>query len=68
MIGGALDREIERHLHAELGGGGDKAAEIVERAEIGMDRGVAALLGADRVGAAGIARLRDGAVVACPCG
>jgi hypothetical protein len=38
MVGGALDREIERHLHAALGSRGDKAPEIIERAEIGMHR------------------------------
>ena len=36
----------------------DKAAEVVERAELGMHRVVAALPAADGVGAAGIVWLR----------
>ena len=68
VVGGALDREIERDLHAALGGGGDKAAEIGERAEIGIHRRVAALRGADRVGAAGIVRARRRCCCPCPCG
>ena len=41
----------------------DKAAEIGERAELGIDRPVTALFRADRIGAARIARLGDRAVV-----
>ena len=56
MVGRALDGEIERELETVLPRGVAQAAEIVERAERRMDRVVAALVAADRVGAAGIAR------------
>src|SRR6516164_1234863 len=64
MVGGALDREIERDLHAMAGAGRDQPAEIVERAQFGMDRVMSALDRADRVGAAGIAGLGAELVVA----
>src|SRR5262249_35453549 len=63
VVRGALDSEIERHLDSERRGGGDETAEIRERAEFRVDGAVAAFRGTDRVGAAGIARLRHGAVV-----
>ena len=53
MIGRALDREVERDLQPVLARRRDEAAEIVERAELGMDRVVAALVAADRIRAAG---------------
>ena len=64
MVGRALDREIERDLNAEFGSRPHKPPEIVEAAEFGIDRGVTALGGADRVRAAGILRRRDDGVVA----
>ena len=64
MIGRALDGEIERQLHAVLGRGVAQPAKIVERAERGVDRVVAALRAADRIGAARIARLGVRGVVA----
>ena len=68
MIRRALDGEVERHLHVEAAAGVDEAAEIVERAELGMHRVVAALPAADRVGAARIVRARPSAHCSCPCG
>jgi hypothetical protein len=38
MVGRALDREVERDLQPVLARGRDQAAEILERAERGMDR------------------------------
>ena len=46
----------------------DEAAEVVERAELGMHRVVAALPAADGVGAARIVRARPSANCSCPCG
>src|SRR6516164_666727 len=63
VVGRTLDREIQGYLDPERAGSTHEAAEIRERAEFGVDRAVAALRRADRIGAAGIARLRDGAVV-----
>src|SRR5205823_10680392 len=40
------------------------AAEVVERAELGMDRAMAALAGADRIRAARVVRRRNDHVVA----
>ena len=56
MVGRALHGEVERDLHVRAAAGLDQAAEIVERAELRMDRVVAALPAADRVEAAGIVR------------
>ena len=56
MIRRALHGEVERDLDARAAcRRRRKRAEVLERAELGMDRVVAAFLGADRVGAAGIA-------------
>ena len=56
MIGRALDREVERDLEAVRVRRLDQPVEIVERAELRMERVVAALRAADRIGAAGIVR------------
>ena len=52
----------------EAAAGIDEAAEIVERAELGMHRVVAALPAADGVGAAGIVGRGLQRIVAGPCG
>ena len=44
VVGRALDREVERDLDAELGGALRPALEVGDRAELGVDRVVAALL------------------------
>ena len=54
VVGGALEREVHRHLHAEGARLGDEGVEVRERAEVGVDRVVAAVGRADRVGAAGV--------------
>src|SRR5207249_8739662 len=64
VVGRALDREVERDLEPELLRAGDEAVEVRERAELGGDGVVAALLCADRPGAAGVALLRRQRVVA----
>ncbi len=63
VVGGALDRKVERHLHSLGRGGMHEAAKIGEGAEFGIDRAMPAFCGADRVRAARIARLRHRAVV-----
>ena len=55
MVGRALDREIERDLEAMRVRRVDEPAEVVERAELGMDRVVAAFVRADGVDAADVA-------------
>ena len=64
MIGRALHREVQGHLHPVVGAGGDEAAEIGERAELRMDGVVAAVRRADGVEAAGIAGVGGERVVA----
>ena len=64
MVGRALDREVERDLEPVGVRRLDQAVEVVERAELGMERVVAALGAADRIGAAGIVRPRRQRVVA----
>ena len=48
MVGGALQRQIERHLHAFVPGGRDEVVEILDGAQLRMDRVMAALVAADR--------------------
>ena len=55
MVGRALDGEVERDLEAEGPRALDEAVEVVERAELRMHRGVAALRAADRPWAPGVA-------------
>ena len=57
MVGRALHGEIERDLHVVLPAGLHQPAEIVERAEFRMHCVVAAMLVADGIEAARIARL-----------
>ena len=64
VVGRALDREVERDLDADLAAARHEPLEVVERAEVGMDRGVAALLAADRPRAADVVLLRGERVVA----
>jgi hypothetical protein len=56
VLGRALDRVVERDLDALLAGGADEALEVVQRAELRVHGGVAALLGADRPRAARVVR------------
>ena len=55
MVGRALEGDVQRDLEAELARARDQAVEVVERAELGMDRLVPALGRADGPGAAGVA-------------
>src|SRR5262245_7302724 len=64
MIGRCLDGAIERDLQATALCRLHEPVEVVERAEVGMHGGVAALGAADRPRAAGIAGLRGERVVA----
>src|SRR5690606_23635996 len=52
----ALDGEVQGDLQAMLAGGADQFAEILATAQLRVDGLVAALLAADRIGAAGIVR------------
>jgi len=51
MIRRALERQVERNLHPEIGGAGHQAGEVVETAECRMDRVVTSLGPADGPGA-----------------
>ena len=64
MVRRALDREVERDLETVRVGGVDQPVEVVEGAELGMERVVAALLAADGVRAARVVRPRGQRVVA----
>ena len=64
MVGRALDGEVERDLQPVRMSGLQQPLEILERAELRMDGGVAAFLGADGIGAARIVRTGGQAVVA----
>src|SRR6202012_5408293 len=55
MVGRALDREVERELETVRMRRLEQGLEIVEAAELGMQRGVAAFLGADCIRAADVA-------------
>ena len=69
MVGRALDGEIERDLQAvRRAPPRRRRRKSVERAEFGMDRIVAALRAADRIGAAGIARRGVQRCCCGPCG
>ena len=56
MVGGALQRHVERDLDAPRAGRVHQPAEVLERAERRMDGGVTAFLRADRPGTARIRR------------
>ena len=47
VVGRALQREVQRDLHAEVAGARDERVEVVDRAQLGVDRVVAALGRAD---------------------
>ena len=64
MVRRALHGKIQRHFHVVLLAGGNKTAEVLKRAQLGMDGVVSAFGGADRVGAAGIAFLCGHRIVA----
>ena len=64
MVRRALDREIERDLDPLPGSGVAEPAEILERAELRVDRVVPAFVRADRVGAARVVGQRRQRVVA----
>ena len=68
VVGRALDRVVERDLDAGLARARDEALELLLRAEVGMDRVVAALLRADRPRAADVAALRRRPRCCGPCG
>ena len=63
MVGRAIDGEVHRQLQAEFARLLLKVQKIVERAELGGDRLVAAAHAADGVRAAGVVRAGDEAVV-----
>ena len=65
VVGRALEGQVERDLQAVLARGGDERVEVLERAEIGVEGGVAALRGADGPRAA---RRRPGRRARCCCG
>ena len=48
MVRCALQCKIQRHLHAEIGGGGDEGVEVGDHAEFGVHGVVAPLRAADR--------------------
>ena len=52
VVGGALEGDVEGDLEAVAPGGADEDVEVVEGAEVGVDRVVAAVGRADGVGAA----------------
>ena len=54
VVGRGLDREVEGDLEPELAGARHEAVEVVERAQLGVDRGVTTLGPTDRPGAARI--------------
>ena len=67
MVGRALHREVERDLQAVRVCGRHEPPEVVDIAEVGMDRIVPAGLVADRVDGADVARLsRQRVVLALP--
>ena len=64
VVGRALDREVERDLDPRAPRGGDHRVEVVPRAELRVDRVVAALGRADRPRRTDVARLGACGVVA----
>src|SRR5205823_2707969 len=64
MVRRALDRDIERDLEMMRLARGNQVAEILKRAEFGMDGVVAASRRSDRVRTAGVARCYCQRVVA----
>ncbi|MPM41961.1 hypothetical protein SDC9_88623 [bioreactor metagenome] len=64
MIGRSLQGQVEGHLDAELPGPGDEPVEVLEGAQVGVDRVVAAVGRPDRPDRPGIAGLGGQGVVA----
>ena len=64
MVGRRLDREVDADLAADLAAAGDHRLEVLDGAELGVDRVVPALLRADRPRAADVAAPGDERVVA----
>ena len=64
VVGRALERDVERQLDAAVACGGGELDDVVDRAELGVDRGVPAVGAADRPRAAGVVGRRRGRVVA----
>src|SRR5262249_5360057 len=56
VIGGCLQGQVERHFHAEFAGAGHERVEVGERAQLWVDRIVAAGRGADSPRRARVAR------------
>ena len=67
MVGRALERDVERELEPELAGAGDEPPEILERAELRVQRLVAAFGGADGPRAADVLGRRPRACCCGPC-
>ena len=68
VVGRALDREVERDVDAVAGRGSGQRAQVVDRAELGVDRVVAAGGVADRPRRAGVGRAPRSARCRGPCG
>ena len=64
VVGRGVEREVERDVHPVLARRGGERADVVHRAELGVDGVVAALLAADRVRRAGVVRAGGERVVA----
>ena len=64
MIRRALQRQIQRHLHAQVLDRGDELVEVGDRAQLRMHRVVAALVAADRPRRSDVAGRRRRGVVA----
>ncbi len=60
VIGRALERQIERELDAAVVAHGEEVREVVESAELGGNRVMAAVFVADRPRAPGIVDPRGG--------
>ena len=64
VVGGRVERDVERDVHPVLARGRAQRAHVVERAELGVHGVVAALGGADRVRGARVVRPGGERVVA----
>ena len=64
VVRGALERQVQGHLHAQLARARHQGVEVLEGAQVGVDGVVAAVGGADAVGGAGVAGTRRQGVVA----
>jgi len=64
VVRGALERQVQGHLHAQLARARHQGVEVLEGAQVGVDGVVAAVGGADAVGGAGVTGTRRQGVVA----